>query len=277
MDPLELIRQALNEKEPKLIKILQQTWTAQGKAITIEELKAMLVKGKVPESLRIQWEQDFALMISRYFSPVYQSLIITGAMQIQEAFEFKIDLAQNGIKDWIENRGAELVVQMTTTQKEALKVAIDKAAVGGEFTVDQLSRVIRPTIGLTRRESGAVVNYFNKLTSAGRTYKDARVLADNYAKRLHRYRAMRIARTELAYAYNQGNHQGMEQAKDKGYIAGYKKKWLTADDERVCPVCGPLDGVIVEENEYFMGSDGKKVLIPPYHVQCRCVVQYITE
>jgi hypothetical protein len=38
-------------------------------------------------------------------------------------------------------------------------------------------------------------------------------------------------------------------------------RWQTAEDERVCPECGPLDGLVWEE------GDGPS---PPLHGNCRC-------
>lgn len=40
------------------------------------------------------------------------------------------------------------------------------------------------------------------------------------------------------------------------------EQWRTAADERVCPECGPLDGMVWEE-----GAGGP---YPPLHVNCRC-------
>ncbi|MGH2533192.1 MAG: phage minor head protein [Thermomicrobiales bacterium] len=38
-------------------------------------------------------------------------------------------------------------------------------------------------------------------------------------------------------------------------------RWVTARDERVCPECGPLDGLVWE-------TDAGPA--PPLHVNCRC-------
>lgn len=38
-------------------------------------------------------------------------------------------------------------------------------------------------------------------------------------------------------------------------------RWVTARDERVCPECGPLDGLVWE------ATAGPS---PPLHVNCRC-------
>lgn len=40
------------------------------------------------------------------------------------------------------------------------------------------------------------------------------------------------------------------------------ERWQTQADERVCPECGPLDGMVWEE-----GAGGP---YPPLHVNCRC-------
>ena len=42
-------------------------------------------------------------------------------------------------------------------------------------------------------------------------------------------------------------------------------RWSTVADERVCPECGPLDGLVWEE---FAGP------IPPLHGNCRCARVY---
>jgi len=42
------------------------------------------------------------------------------------------------------------------------------------------------------------------------------------------------------------------------------QRWLTAEDERVCPVCGPLDHTVEDTWRETM-PDG-----PPAHVRCRC-------
>jgi len=70
-------------------------------------------------------------------------------------------------------------------------------------------------------------------------------------------RATLIARTETLRAHNEGRKVFYRQA-------GVKKvKWLTAQDERTCPVCRPLDGRV-------FGID--EVEGPPAHPGCRCSV-----
>jgi len=70
-------------------------------------------------------------------------------------------------------------------------------------------------------------------------------------------RGMLIARTELMRAFNKA-------AESRYQKAGFKMKWLTARDPRVCEICEPLDGQIVE-------------VAPPLHPLCRCCVVPVLE
>lgn len=74
-------------------------------------------------------------------------------------------------------------------------------------------------------------------------------------------RAELIASTEVTRAFAQGN---LTAWKESGYTEG--KEWVTANDELVCPICGPLDGQIVAINETFEGGFDA----PPAHPRCRC-------
>ena len=109
-------------------------------------------------------------------------------------------------------------------------------------------------------------------------------------------RASMIASTEVTRIYAQGN---LEVWKSTGFIGA--KKWQTARDQLVCPLCGPLHNTIVQISSDFtqtvrgvaespqmqrlvggnmenavrraqsvlMGS-GMSVNTPPRHPRCRC-------
>lgn len=72
------------------------------------------------------------------------------------------------------------------------------------------------------------------------------------------HRTETIARTELLRASNLGAQAVYEANQD--VLKGWE--WLTAKDDRVCPICAPLDG-----QQWAFGS---KQLPPPAHVMCRC-------
>jgi hypothetical protein len=50
------------------------------------------------------------------------------------------------------------------------------------------------------------------------------------------------------------------------------KTWFTNNDDRVCDICGPMEGEEVASDESFSSGDDA----PPAHVNCRCWVDYNT-
>lgn len=61
---------------------------------------------------------------------------------------------------------------------------------------------------------------------------------------------------------------------DHGQIpADVEKIWLTAEDEKVCPQCGPMNKKRVGVNEKFELPNGNQLYVPGAHVNCRCRVR----
>jgi len=75
-------------------------------------------------------------------------------------------------------------------------------------------------------------------------------------------RAEMIATTEITRAYSESAAIFKEQLKENGVDA--VRYWITNRDERVCAICGDLDGQPEDEWEYEGG--------PPAHPNCRCDV-----
>jgi SPP1 gp7 family putative phage head morphogenesis protein len=103
--------------------------------------------------------------------------------------------------------------------------------------------------------------------------------AQDYAGFLNRRRATRIARTELAGAYNQGTLALMREAQANGAFTTVYKQWYTAQDERTCDFCGPLHEQVVGIEETYPGLTKRvpNTLTPPAHPNCRCALIYLAE
>jgi hypothetical protein len=74
-------------------------------------------------------------------------------------------------------------------------------------------------------------------------------------------RAQMIAVTETTRAYTQANQITQSLLREMGVET--VRVWQTSADEKVCEICGPLQGVT--EDEWGDLADG-----PPGHVNCRC-------
>jgi SPP1 gp7 family putative phage head morphogenesis protein len=75
-----------------------------------------------------------------------------------------------------------------------------------------------------------------------------------------RARAQMIAQTETTIAAAEGNNLAFAEAGIERWT------WATARDERVCNICGPLEGVTVVRGEEFAPGITK----PAAHPRCRC-------
>lgn len=85
-------------------------------------------------------------------------------------------------------------------------------------------------------------------------------LARELAPVFGRDRAQLIASTEVTRAYAEANRIAYGET---GVVD--RVEWRTAEDERVCPICGPLDRQTADRNDGF-----DDVGFPPAHPRCRC-------
>jgi len=92
-------------------------------------------------------------------------------------------------------------------------------------------------------------------------------------------RALRVAVTEVTRIFAEGELlAGMELQREYPDVR-VVKVWFTNNDDRVCPICAPLDGMVVGIGEGFTTEDDKSIGAdgPPAHVSCRCWIQTSTE
>lgn len=73
-------------------------------------------------------------------------------------------------------------------------------------------------------------------------------------------RALRIARTEIIYAHAEGQLDGFEELGIEELQL--KAEWVTAGDNRVCPLCGAQEGTL------FTVAEARGLI--PLHPNCRC-------
>lgn len=92
------------------------------------------------------------------------------------------------------------------------------------------------------------------------------------ADRMLYERANRIATHEAWSLKQMGKQAEWTQRVMKGELSPDTKKiWITARDELVCPVCAPMDNIVVGVNEQFKTQNGK-FFAPPVHINCRCEI-----
>ena len=281
----ELLLAFLDEKEPEFVRWLYHTWNSQGRAITYKELREMIMNGSISVELLEEWQQDYSRFVVTYLEPMYASAMAAAVVEIKEKYPlFAFEPASEEVKHWTDTMGAAFVTNSTDEQIAAIRFAVARAAQLQDMGVDDLARVIRSMVGLNLPQTRANLNYYVSLRKKGIGKKRAEELALKYSHRQHRYRAHMIARTELAFAYNKGQHLGVAQAIDRGYMGQTIKLWTDAGDDRVCDTCRELHNrtrrQAVQFNQGFNFKTKLKInnpdidQTPPAHPHCRCVVVY---
>lgn len=198
---------------------------------------------------------------------------------------------------WIERHGAQLVVEVTEETRRAIADVIRRGVIEGIPPRSQ-GRMLRRIVGLTSRDAGAVRNLAAALAADGVAAAriDRQVAA--YAARLLRRRGENIARTETMFAANRGQLAAWQHAADQGLLnrETTRRVWIVTTDERLCPLCAPMEGVTVGLDSAFIsdteatgftvtsrtGEDRITVaesrprrqpvstVTPPLHPSCRC-------
>ena len=269
----------LEENSQLPIEILHGFWKDQQQALTYQEIREWFEYADIDEETWQAWQQDYSILVTQKLrDSIWQQAIVAGTtgQKIFKELEkrgFKADLISERINAYIENKSTELITRVTTEQREAIRTLLMKAINEGQAS-EEFAKVIRPIVGLDKRQAVANIKYYNKVKEtikkehprmkAENAEKKAREAALKYAEKQHRYRAQRIAQTEMAFAYNFGADEAAEQAYQSGWLGQFKRIWCSAGGKEVCEDCQNLDGNEIENN-----------ILPPKHPNCRCAVQYI--
>ncbi len=274
------------------VEILCGFWEDQQNAITYQELRQAVMDGAISQETMRLWAQDYSVLVANRLRNLWTDAIMAGSagQPILDGLAFEFDTQAPGILNWISERGAEFVTASTREQKDAIAALLTKKMRDGH-TVDELSRLIRPCIGLTEGDAKAATRFYDNIVATLKNEhprmkpesirKKALDATQKYAERKHRARAMTIAQTESAFAYNRGADEGIRQAQNEGYLGVMKKRWSTSGDDAVCELCASLEGVEIDMDSDF-DIRGKLLfeghhMLPPAHPRCACAVEYIEE
>lgn len=268
--------------EPRLARFLNNMWREQTKAITYKQIREAILSGDLTPAMVESWQQSYSRFVAEHMLPKWEEAFKASAVELKNKYpQFAFDGTAEAVRQWNMDNAARFVTNCTTEQINGLRAAIRQATELCEngMNVDDLSRVIRPMVGLTDRQTRANLNYYQKLLDNGVKEKKAQEMAIKYSAKQHRYRAQMIARTELAFSYNQGQFLAVKQAQEQNLMGKCKKVWVTADTERTCTSCNALDGKEIEMDEDFdIQTNLKGSLIkrcPPAHPHCMCAINYI--
>jgi SPP1 gp7 family putative phage head morphogenesis protein len=283
-DVEKVLVNAVKGPEKKIQRFLVSTLNAQRDAIKFEEIRNSISTGQISQKWMDDWKEDYSKLINNELEPEWRELHRKGMTIVSEevtaSFGIPIKFPETAarLESWVATRGAELTVNLSLEQTKAVKNVIKRLGIGEGMGPTEMGRYLRPIIGLTEKEEGAVAKLRQRLIDAGKSDKHIERQVQNYSARLNRARSLRIARTETSFAYNHGSLEGIKQYQEQGLITDpIIKVFRTAEDERVCPFCGPLNNKSVGVDQTFPGLTNRvpNVLVPPVHPNCRCTIIYV--
>jgi len=181
-------------------------------------------------------------------------------------------------------REAAIMANRVAEETRGSILAVVRRVFARSGSVSEAQRLVRITAGLDERRAMAVLNLYEKfLSSPGKVLYAGKVRirvparatkelafkrARAYANRLFRQRVRAIVQYERILAERVGQRAEWRLAILEGRIRvdQVTRTWMTAEDERVCPVCEPMNGESARlDQPYSNGLDG-----PPAHMLCRC-------
>lgn len=174
------------------------------------------------------------------------------------------------------SQAARLVTQVGAETRDAIRALITRSIRDG-IPPYEAARMIRGMVGMDAGSAMAALNYREELINGGMRMSRVDQLVQTYANRKIRERAVTIARTEIMGALNRGAQVGWSQAQKKGFLGKEaEQEWMTAQDERICPVCGGLSEQRQPLKEPFRSVFGGKLIpYPPAHPRCRCTIALV--
>ena len=267
----------LAKEEPGVQRLLRPLWKRQKEIFNENTFEQIIRIRSVPQRLTDKWFEIANEWMDEKMIPVYEKTIKAAGTLIEKRVnesrkqDFNFNMASASVFKWMTEHGGALIRQLSTKQAASINALLSHQAFMGITSPALLAERLLPLVGLLDREALAVVRYQSELEAAGIPAETVREMVEKYADFLHKNRAFRIARTELANAYNYGQWEAIDQAVHAGLFPGeVEKEWLTAGDENTCSECEDMDGETAKHDEPF--SNG--YMVPPAHVQCRCSATY---
>lgn len=239
-------------------------------ALVGSSLAEMLARRDPDPTRGIDWD-GLRRRLLRVVQPPLTGEATKGAEAVPRQIRRAFDLVPERAVAAAEAHAGDLVDGITTEARAALSSIIARSQREGR-SVEATAAEVRQVLGLNRRYAQAVANRRRVLEAENVLPSRADQLVGAYRDRLADVQTRTVARTELLRASNLGAMEGYRQAVAAGALPpDFERVWVTArQDGRLCPICRPLDGVVVVGLDATFATTAGPLLTPPAHPNCRC-------
>lgn len=243
--------------------------------------------------------------LARAWEEIYKQILGGGYVQDQTALMlvardwfneeaqrngFVLPDANDAMNSWISQRQTGLVVEYVKQANLSAGISLSylsSRAFGDQFPYSsEAGRKVRESffanmIGINEKCAESGIKAFADALDAGKTAEQALSIQRTVGLNNTLNRQQTYASNEIASAWNEKIRQQLQDAVNNGraYSERLVKRWWTSKDDRVCPICGPLDGSIVGFETPFSTDPQARYFNftrPPLHIGCRCSIQYET-
>lgn len=279
----------------KIIKILNNLWGKQFDLVTQQRVLSSLQLGDLPSDFLADLDGTTEAWIRDQFNPTYQKALeysASGNQQIAGMLDdinravgadILFDTNTDRIREFIQEQGGDLAVNLTTQQHGALKEML-QSSIDRNLSIKKTYDEMRRGITLTNQEAKWLNNFRERTYNQQMKYfretfpdlseaniiRKANAVTDRRVLKKHNWyqksRSERIARTELKRAKHEGESEAHRQAKEKGIIKEAYKTWRRGNFTDNWQSSIMFDGKRIAENESFeqFGIPSKTTMKLPY-------------
>lgn len=279
IDITRILWMNLAKDENKFIRTLARVRQGVQNVISYKQIEEMIFTQQIPVEVIDAVQKEYAKWLANDLKEYYKKYTKEGIQKIAEAFQRKLnyDKVLVYVDKWILERGANLVTKICEDQRLTLRAILHKFVIEEPKSPEELSHYIRSVVGLTERQTNALLKMRDALLEQGLPENKINKIIAKQAKDMHIFRARMIARTELSFAYNRGTLAEMEDIVTEYQFEQVEKIWITAPDEFVCEDCARMNGTRISLDNEFQSPAAKgnePLLTPPLHPNCRCSLVY---
>ena len=254
----------------------------------LEEIEQAILTGTIHSTWPSRWKELYSRFINNSLAPAWKRSIhqggitvtkgVTKSMRLRTPLTFST--TTQAIVDWLLNSSAQFLTSASSQQMLAVQNILTQFTVNQPMSASEIARIIRPVVGINEPQSRALANFRLSLLEVEPKIKAPVIEARVQRKITNQIvsRSEMIARTELSFAYHNGQHEAIRQAFTQGaFPDGHVvvKTWLCAPG--CCAICQDLDGKTIGiDGIYADLSRGpiQEVKSPPRHPHCRCTEYY---
>ena len=269
------LRNYINIRKGQIAGSFRRLSRDMGSLITPDSMKRVIDLGGFQGDMRDGWTKMISAFVGKSVMPEHHRAITTGTDNVRKRLRASMKQETPSVMEsvgiWVNEQGGTLIVNLTGAQMGNAQAVIHAQVIWGVTSPYQLAQMMKPMVGLTEREAMACTKFYQGLISEGISQREAIGQLERYARLLHRRRADRIARTELANAYNFGQMNSIRGAIDEGLLAGEMEKNWIAGGANPCDICleNEAAGYIALEEPFPSGDDH-----PTTHPNDECSVGY---